>query len=66
MWPLAECISSILVQTPSLQLGVLQSLHGSFLLHPNPLVSLLSHTSGGSQGQDILVHHHLPHSPSQA
>ena len=39
MWPLAECISSILVQTPSLQLGVLQSLHGSFLLCP----ILLSH-----------------------
>ena len=26
MWPLAECISSLLVQMPSLQLGVLQSL----------------------------------------
>ena len=39
MWPLAECISSILVQTPSLQLGVLQSLHSSFLLRP----ILLSH-----------------------
>ena len=39
MWPLAECISSLLVWTPSLQLGVLQSLHGSFLLRP----ILLSH-----------------------
>ena len=25
MWPSAECISSLLVQTPSLQLGVLQN-----------------------------------------
>ena len=39
MWPLAECISSVLVWTPSLQLGVLQSLRGSFLLCP----ILLSH-----------------------
>ena len=31
MWPLAECIST-LGQTPSLQLGVLQSLQGSFHL----------------------------------
>ena len=30
MWPLAECISSLLVRTPSLQLGVLQLLRGSF------------------------------------
>ena len=30
MWPLAECISSLLVRTPSLQLGVLQSLRSSF------------------------------------
>ena len=34
MWPLAKCISSTFVQTPSLQLGVLQSLQGSFLLCP--------------------------------
>ena len=39
MWPLAKCISSTFVQTPSLQLGVLQSLWGSFLLRP----VLLSH-----------------------
>ena len=30
MWPLAKCISSILVRTPSSQLGVLQPLRGSF------------------------------------
>ena len=34
MWPLAECISSVLVRTPSLQLGVLQLLQGSFQLTP--------------------------------
>ena len=34
MWPLAECISSILVRTPSPQLGVLQILQGSFYLGP--------------------------------
>ena len=39
MWPLADCISSILVQTPSLQLGVLQSLQGS--LHPSPILLFL-------------------------
>ena len=33
MWPLAECISSVLVRTPSLQLGVLQLLRGSFHLN---------------------------------
>ena len=40
MWPLARCISSTLVRTPSLQLGVLQSLQGSFLLCPIPLSHL--------------------------
>ena len=42
MWPPAECISSVLVQTPSLQLGVLQSLRGSFqacLISSSHLVS---------------------------
>ena len=34
MWPLAKCISSTLVWTPSLQLGVLQLLRGSFQLTP--------------------------------
>ena len=51
MWPLAECISSLLVRTPSLQLGVLQSLQGSFqLVRSRPLI-LLVHTSGGIQGE---------------
>ena len=69
MWPLAGCISSMLVRTPSLQLGVLQSLQGSFLLHLNLLFHLalsLSHTSGGSQGEGIRVCHYLLHGPSQA
>ena len=39
MWPLARCISSMFVRTPSLQLGVLQSLQGSF----HPCLILLSH-----------------------
>ena len=39
MWPLVRCISSNFVRTPRLQLGVLQSLRGSFLLCP----ILLSH-----------------------
>ena len=34
MWPLAGCISSVLVRTPSLQLGVLQFLQVSFHLSP--------------------------------
>jgi hypothetical protein len=40
MWPLAECISSTPAQTPSLQLGVLQSLQGSFHLSPDLLFYL--------------------------
>ena len=36
MWPLAECIGSILVRTPSPQLGVLQSLQSSF--HPSQIL----------------------------
>ena len=51
MWPLAECISSTLVWTPSLQLGVLQLLRGSFqLVRSHPLTSLV-HTSGGIQSE---------------
>ena len=51
MWPLARCISSYIVRTPSSQLGVLQSLQGSFsLVQPYPL-TLLAHTSGGIQGE---------------
>ena len=51
MWPLADCISSLLVRTPSLQLGVLQSLPGSFqLVRTHPLI-LLDHTSGGIQSE---------------
>ena len=49
MWPSAECISSILVRTPSLQLGVLQSLRGSFQLIQSHLLTSLVHTSGGIQ-----------------
>ena len=51
MWPLANCISSILVWTPSLQLGVLQSLRGSFQLVRSPLLTSLVHTSGGIQSE---------------
>ena len=51
MWPLAECISSLLVRTPSLQLGVLQSLRGSFQLVQSHLLTSLVHTSGGIQSE---------------
>ena len=51
MWPLAECISSLLGRTPSLQLGVLQLLLSSFqLVRSHPLISL-DHTSGGIQSE---------------
>ena len=51
MWPSAGCISSLLVRTPSLQLGVLQLLRGSFqLVRSHPLISL-NYTSGGIQGE---------------
>ena len=50
MWPQAKCISSIVVQTPSLQLGVLQSLRGSFQLVRSHI--LLAHTSGGLWSED--------------
>ena len=53
MWPLAECISSLLVRTPSLQLGVLQSLPSSFqLIRSHSLIPLI-HTSGGIQGEAV-------------
>ena len=38
MWPLAGCISSVLVQTPSLQLGVLQIPTRFILSQSDPLV----------------------------
>ena len=52
MWPLAECISSLLVQTPSLQLGVLQNHYEvhSKLVRSRLLTSLV-HTSGGIQSK---------------
>ena len=51
MWPSARCISSYIVRTPSPQLGVLQSLRGSFqLFQSHPLTSLV-HTSGGIQSE---------------
>ena len=49
MWPLAKCISSVLVQTPSSQLGVLQLLRGSFQLVQIHPLTLLAYTSGGIQ-----------------
>ena len=53
MWPLAECISSLLVRPPSLQLGVLQLLLGSFqLVRSHPFISLV-HTSGGIQSEAV-------------
>ena len=47
MWPLAECISSTLVRTPSWRLGVLQSLRGSFQFVQSRPLTLLAHTSSG-------------------
>ena len=49
MWPLARCISSYIVRTPSSQLGVLQSLRGSFQPVLSHLFTSLAHTSGGIQ-----------------
>ena len=47
----AKCISSIVVRTPSLQLGVLQSLCGSFQLVRSHLLTSLVHTSDGVQSE---------------
>ena len=47
----AKCISSIVVRTPSFQLGVLQSLQGSFQLVRSHLLTSLVHTSGGIQSE---------------
>ena len=53
----AKCISSIVVRTPSLQLGVLQSLRGSFqtrLISPSHLVGSYS-TTGGIWSEDMIT-----------
>ena len=51
MWPSAKCINSYIVRTPSSQLGVLQSLQGSFQLVRSHLLTSLVHTSGGIQSE---------------
>ena len=51
----ANCISSIVVRTPSLQLGVLQSLRGSFQLVRSHLFTSLVHTSGGIQSEGTIT-----------
>ena len=66
MWPLAECISSLLVWTPSLQLGVLQSLRGSFQLVQSHLLTSLVHISGGIQGDAAISLLPIKSSPSRA
>ena len=54
MWPLAGCISSCIVRTPSSQLGVLQSIRGSSLSSSVPS-SHLAHTTLGRQSKESLL-----------
>ena len=64
MWPLAECISSVLMRTPSLQLGVLQSLQGSFHLRPILLSHLtLLHPWWNPGSWSTKVRHHPSNRP---
>ena len=67
MWPLAECISSTFVQTPSLQLGVLQ-ISTRFIPSQSNFLdpTLFAHTSGGSQSNYTRVRHYPLHGPSRA
>ena len=69
MWPLAGCISSCIVRTPSPQLGVLQSIRGSSLsgslpsplLFHSPQLPLESHPRSRSSSRPP-PHHNRPKS----